>query len=102
MRATGTTPSRKSAFYNLAIFFATQNDAANVERCLRNAIYLAPNWFKPHWTLSRLLFQQGRFAEAGTEADLAVSLDGGKNSEVVETWAEVRTKLAADQRRISQ
>ncbi len=102
VRATGTTPSRKSAFYNLAIFFATQNDAAGVERCLRNAIYLAPNWFKPHWTLSRLLLQEGRLKEARTEADRAVSLDGGKNSEVVETLSLVRSKLTAEQRPVSQ
>ena len=95
-RAVSTSEDRRGAFYNLAIFFATQNDAANVERCLRNAVYLAPNWFKPHWTLSRLMLGQGRLADAQAEAQTAVDLNGGRNPEVTETLAQVRTRLAAN------
>lgn len=88
-RAVSTTEDRKGAFYNLAIFFATQNDPANVERCLRNSIYLAPNWFKPHWALSRLLYKEGRTQDAESEARTAVNLNGGKNAEVAETLAAI-------------
>jgi O-antigen ligase len=94
VRASRTAEDRKSAFYNLAIFFATQNDSANVERSLRNAIYLAPNWFKPHWTLSRLLVQQDRMTEAESEARTAVDLSGGKMQEVVETLNDVQIRQA--------
>ncbi len=94
-RAVSATENRPAAFYNLAIFFATQNNAPNVERCLRNSSFLAPNWFKPHWTLSRLLLEQRRLADAETEAQMAVDLDGGKDAEVAQTLADVRTKLAS-------
>lgn len=94
-RAVSAAENRPAAFYNLAIFFATQNNAANVERCLRNSTFLAPNWFKPHWTLSRLLLEQRRLAGAEAEAQRAVDLDGGKDAEVVQTLADVRTRLAS-------
>jgi O-antigen ligase len=89
-RAVRTSEERQNAYYNVAIFFATQNDALNVERSLRNAIFWAPNWFKPHWTLSRLLLAQGRTKEAEAEARRAVDLDGGKDHEVTETLQQVR------------
>ena len=53
--ATRTSEDRDNAWYNLATLFAANNDAASVERSLRNAIAWAPNWFKPHWTLAQLL-----------------------------------------------
>ncbi len=84
-KAVSTSEERQNAFYNLAMFFATQNDAANVERSLRNAIFWAPNWFKPHWALSRLLAAQGRLNEAASEGRLAVNLNGGKDAEVART-----------------
>jgi hypothetical protein len=94
VRAVSTSEESQNAFYNLAIFFATQNDAANVERSLRNAILWAPNWFKPHWTLSKLYSTQQRLQEAETEARLAVELNGGKDREVTQTLSDIRSAIA--------
>jgi hypothetical protein len=95
VRAAGSAEDRHNAFYNLAAFFATQNDAASVERSLRNAIYRAPNWFKPHWSLARLLLVQGRLDDADAEAQLAARLNSGKDAEVTATLQEARSRLVA-------
>jgi Tfp pilus assembly protein PilF len=92
VRAANTAEDRQNAFYNLAIFFATQNDAANVERALRNSIQWAPNWFKPHWTLSKLFLTQNRLADAELEARIAVNLNGGKDPEVAQTLDAIRSR----------
>ncbi len=76
---------RPNAFYNLAAFAATRGDFRGTENALRGAIAAAPNWFKPHWALARLLDRTGRIDEARTEAARAVQLDAGKNPEVSET-----------------
>jgi len=39
-----------------------------VERCLRDAIDAAPNWFKPHWLLAQVLARTNRQNEAILEA----------------------------------
>lgn len=97
-RAATTAEDRHDAFYNLAIFFATQNNAGDVERSLRNALYWAPSWFKPHWALSRLLLAQGRLPEAAREAETAVMLDGGKDLEVTRTLETIRNYRRTDSR----
>lgn len=79
----------QNAWYNLAGFYAAENDAARTEQSLRSAIACAPNWFKPHWTLARLLAATGRWREAGQEAALAADLDAGKDPEVASTLAEI-------------
>jgi O-antigen ligase len=94
VRAATTSEEKPNAFYNLAIFFATQNDAANVERSLRNAIVWAPNWFKPHWTLAKLYSAQKRLPEAEKEAQLAADLNGGKDQEVMQTLQGIRSAIA--------
>jgi O-antigen ligase len=89
------------AWYNLAAFDAMRgdlgghmgNDSAAVERDLRASIAARPNWFKPHWALARLLSLEARREEAGHEAELAVTLDGGKDAEVTHTLAEIRAYL---------
>jgi O-antigen ligase len=96
-RATTTAEDRQNAWYNLAMLKAENNDARGTERALRSAIDCAPNWFKPHWTLARLLAMTNRPTEALTEADLAVGLDGGHDAEVMETWKTLQKK--ADQAR---
>jgi len=75
-RAASTSENPPGAFYNLAIFFATQNDAPDVERSLRTAIAWAPRWFKPHWALAQLLEQQGLLLEAREEAQRAKEMRG--------------------------
>jgi O-antigen ligase len=81
-RATKTAEDRQNAWYNFATIAALRNDRAGVEEGLRRAISAAPNWFKPHWTLSQLLELTGRHAEARREAALAMDLDGGRDPEV--------------------
>ena len=53
-----------------------------VETDLRKAITARPNWFKPHWTLARLMQTEGRAADAQHEQTLAVALGGGKHPEL--------------------
>jgi O-antigen ligase len=92
-RATQTGDDPFNAWYNLAAFDAIRGDGAAAESHLRLAIAARPNWFKPHWTLARLLLLESRAAEAETEAALALSLDSGKHPEVSQTLADVRAQL---------
>jgi len=91
-RATHTAEDRQNAFVNLAAFYATENNAPGVEQSLRDAIAVAPNWFKPHWLLAQVLAREGRLAEAETEARMAVERDGGNNPEVTRTWEQLRRR----------
>ena len=91
-RATTNAEDRHNAFYNLASIQAAMNDSAGVESNLRLAIAAAPNWFKPHWTLARLLALAGRRTEAEAEAERAVDLDGGVHPEVARTLKAIRSK----------
>jgi len=91
-RATSTSEDRQNAWYNLANLLAPQDDAAAVERCLRNAIAWAPSWFKPHWSLAQLLEMTGRHDEAVAESTAAVERDGGRDAEVSDTWKRLRQK----------
>jgi O-antigen ligase len=88
--ATRTSEDRENAWYNLATLFAASNDAASVERSLRNAIAWAPNWFKPHWTLAQLLELANRPNQALAEAAEAEKLDAGHDPEVTETWKHLQ------------
>jgi O-antigen ligase len=89
IRAAGNAEDRQNAWYNLAELLAQQNDAAGTERALRNAIAWAPNWFKPHWALAKLLALTGRRPEALEESRIAVERDGGHDAEVAETWKQL-------------
>jgi O-antigen ligase len=84
-RATRSSDNPPNAWYNLGMFAAEQNDEARVEISLRTSALLAPNWFKPHWALAKLLALTGRGAEAKKEAERAFFLDAGKDPEVRET-----------------
>jgi len=88
-RATTTAEDRQNAWYNFATIAALRNDRVGVETGLRSAIACAPNWFKPHWTLSQLLELTGRHAEARREASLALELDGGHDPEVTATSRKI-------------
>ncbi len=78
-RAAETSEERQNAWYNLATFYANQNDSARVETCLRRSVVASPNWFKPHWALAQVLLLSGRRQEALAEAVRAADLDGGKD-----------------------
>jgi O-antigen ligase len=81
-RAAETSEERQNAWYNLAEFYAAQNDAAGVEACLRRSVEASPNWFKSHWALAQVLLFAGRWMEARAEAVRAADLDGGKDVEI--------------------
>lgn len=85
LRSVSTADNPPNAWYNLAILLANQNDAAGVEHALRSSEALAPNWFKPHWSLANLLALTGRKGEGRREAERAVFLDAGKDNEVTQT-----------------
>ncbi len=83
--APDTAEDRQNALVNLAAFYAIENNALMVERCLRDAVYAAPNWFKSHWLLAQVLARAGLQNEAILEARRAVECDGGKDAEVSQT-----------------
>jgi O-antigen ligase len=93
-RAAGEAEDRHNARYSLAALLAAQNDAAGAERCLRDAIAAAPNWYKPHWTLARLLALTHRDEEALAEAYAAVDRGGSRHAEVLETWNRLKQERA--------
>ncbi|HTC35875.1 MAG TPA: O-antigen ligase family protein [Bryobacteraceae bacterium] len=94
IRAVGSAEDRQNAWYNLAALLAQENDAQGTERALRNAIAWAPNWFKPHWALARLLAISGYPAEALAEARMAVDRDGGHDPEVAQTLQQLQFSKA--------
>ncbi|MEO5926380.1 MAG: O-antigen ligase family protein [Bryobacteraceae bacterium] len=89
LAATRDPEQQQNAWYNLAILQASANNATGIEKSLRAAIAAAPTWFKPHWTLARLLAATGRISEAQAEARLALDLNGGHDAEVVATMGDI-------------
>jgi len=79
----------------LAQVYAAANHSVRTESCLRAAIAASPNWFKRHGVLAQLLRLESRTDDAEREADLAARLNGGKNSEVARTLAEICARRAA-------
>ena len=85
VRATTTADDPANAWYNLAVFTAASGDIVGTRRSLEEAARQSPNWFKPHWTLARLLKQTGDATHAKLEADRALLLDANHHSEVLAT-----------------
>ena len=94
VRATHDPEQRANALYNYAAFAAVRNDVTSTERSLRTAIAVSPNWFKPHWTLARLLSNTGRIDEARIEAARALELDGGRDPEIRATAYQIEARAA--------
>jgi O-antigen ligase len=92
-QATATASDPFDAWYNLSAFDAMNNNGSAVERDLRASIAARPTWFKPHWTLARLLALESRCQEAEREAALAAKLDGGKDTKVTQTLTDIRIRL---------
>ncbi|HEV3332310.1 MAG TPA: O-antigen ligase family protein [Bryobacteraceae bacterium] len=88
-RAIETAEDPFNAWYNLAVFYGSRDDAVDSERCVRAAIAARPNWYKPHWILAQLLRVEGRGEEARQQAILAADLDAGKDPEVGRTLREI-------------
>jgi O-antigen ligase len=93
VRAVSDSEQRANAWYSLAMLFAAHNDQKSVERCLRNTIAWAPNWFKPHWALAQLLEIDHRYQEAVGEAATAVDRNGWKHPEVIVTWIGLTNRV---------
>jgi hypothetical protein len=93
-RAARWAEERPNARYSLAALLGAQNDSAGTEQCLRDAIAAAPNWYKPHWTLARLLALTHRDDEALAEAYAAVERGGSRHAEVLETWNRLKEDRA--------
>lgn len=91
-RATTTADDPANAWYNLAVFTAATGDIAGTRRSLEEAARQSPNWFKPHWTLSRLLAQTGDLSQARHEADRALLLDANHHSEVIYSLFTIRSQ----------
>jgi O-antigen ligase len=87
--ATTSPEQPQNAWYNLAVLEASANDSKAVEYGLRASIAAAPVWYKPHWSLARLLATEGRLQEARPEARRALYLNGEKDAEVVSTMNEI-------------
>jgi tetratricopeptide (TPR) repeat protein len=96
-RATKTSEDPQNAWYGLAAIQAALEDAGGVERSLRSAIRLSPNWYKPRWTLAQLLAKLGRTDEARREAAISADLAGAKHPEVVETLTLIQAMGAKAQ-----
>jgi O-antigen ligase len=94
-RATETSEERQNVWYNLAEFFAAQNNAPAVEACLRRSVQASPNWFKPHWALAQMFLLSGRRTEALTEATRAADLNGRKNPEIAKFLQSVHDYSAS-------
>ncbi len=88
-RATRSDDNPPNAWYNLALIDAARNDSDGVEMALKSAAALAPNWFKPHWAMAKLMTLTGRREEARYEAERASFLDAGKDPEVTQTLQEL-------------
>jgi tetratricopeptide (TPR) repeat protein len=94
-RATRSSEDRHNAWYSMAALAAQENDYAAVEHSLRQAIAASPHWYKPHWMLAEVLHAAGRLDEAAREAAIAVDRNGGRNTEVTRTEAQIQSALAS-------
>jgi O-antigen ligase len=91
--ATRTADDPANAWYNLALFTAIPNDVRGTSMALNRAIQAAPNWFKPHWALARLLSRTGDLHNAVSEAGRAASLNANHDPEVSQTLQDLRLQV---------
>ncbi len=88
-RALGTSDDTANAWYSLSMMSAAQNEPVWTRKGLEQAELASPNWFKPHWSLARLLAGMGETGQAATEASRAAFLDANRDAEVVETAGQL-------------
>jgi O-antigen ligase len=89
-RATVTADDTANAWYNLAAFTAAQNDVRGTRMALGRAMEIAPVWFKPHWTLAKVLSRTGDLSQARREAQRAAWLNANHDPEVADTLAQLQ------------
>jgi tetratricopeptide (TPR) repeat protein len=85
-RAAERSDERPNALYGIAAFYSASGNYPAAEKAAREAIRIAPHWYKSHLLLSRALSEQGLVERARQEAELAVWLNGGKAPEVQKTF----------------
>jgi O-antigen ligase len=81
-RAAENSEQRANAYCRLATAHANYGNHKAAEKALRDAVSLAPRWYKPHLMLARLLTDRGFADQALREAESAVWLNGGHDAEV--------------------
>ncbi len=64
----------QEAAYQASVLAVAANDAVRGESEARNAIALAPNWYRGHLLRSQILQFMGHNEEAHREADLSATL----------------------------
>ncbi|MCX6621676.1 MAG: O-antigen ligase family protein, partial [Acidobacteria bacterium] len=74
-RATRTSEDAQNAWLNLALIQAKLNNRAGTEQSIRAAMQAAPNWYRPHLALAKLLLATGRRVDALREAETALRLN---------------------------
>jgi O-antigen ligase len=77
-RASSSSEERFNAYFELAVLWALTDNGPKTEESLRGAIAWAPEWYEPHWYLSRILAASGRNEESMKESALAKALSGGR------------------------
>jgi O-antigen ligase len=73
---------RVTAAYHRAILCASSGQQQQAETAARRLRLEAPNWYQPHWILSRLLVGRGNLEEGEREAQLALALVGENKAEL--------------------
>jgi hypothetical protein len=73
-RAESNGEERFSAAYQASVLQVALGNLAGAEAQAREAIQLAPNWYKAHLLHSQLLGYMGRTQESAQEADLSARL----------------------------
>lgn len=81
-RAERTSDEKADAVFQSALLAVAVNDPLNGERKLREAIRVAPTWYKPHLLLAQLLQAAGRHADAAREAERTLDLAGPLRADV--------------------
>jgi hypothetical protein len=83
IRSVHTSEDRQNAVYNLAVLYAYRGQTVEAEQTAREAIRIAPAWYKPRWLLAEILSGQGKVQEAAAQAHDALDLSGQKQPDTV-------------------
>ena len=75
---------RVTAAYHRAILCASSGQQQEAETAARRLRLEAPNWYQPHWILSRLLVGRGHLEEGQRETEQALALVGDNKAELRE------------------
>jgi hypothetical protein len=71
-----------TAAYHRAILCASSGQQQQAQTAARRLSLQAPNWYQPHWILSRLLVESGHLEEGQRETELSLALVGENKAEL--------------------